>query len=178
LTQKPIDTERKTMTLQEQNVFLSEKYIEAVRYMNNAKETLKKANKKDDGFYDDEKYVRSACGIAYLGVLVALDAWFVMKGIPKPNKKQRKSIEYYTSNVSQIDKKLVHFLHTIYNVLHLDGYYDGIKDVKIINRGFEIANEIIDKIKPENPIEIKERKPDAVKRMFDKLQILIAVMFR
>jgi hypothetical protein len=116
--------------------------------MDNAKETLQKA-KKDGNYYADKKYVRVACGTAYSGVLVALDAWFVLKGIPKPNKKQRKSIEYYMSNIAQIDKKLATALHSVYNVLHLDGYYDGILSVKIINSGFEDAYEIIEKIKPE-----------------------------
>ena len=136
------------MTIGEQQIFLKKEYAEAVRYMDNAKETLQKA-KKDGNHYTDKKYVRTACGTAYNGVLLALDAWFVLKGIPKPNKKQRKSIEYYMSNVAQIDKKLAASLHAAYNVLHLDGYYDGITNVKIIADGFEVAYEIIEKIKPE-----------------------------
>ncbi|MCL1945764.1 MAG: DUF5618 family protein [Chitinivibrionia bacterium] len=165
------------MTREEQNVFFNEEYAEAIRYMDNAKETLEKA-KKNGNYYTDQKYVQTACGTAYNGVLRALDAWFVIKGIPKPNKKQRKSIDYYTLNISQIDKKMLNCLRNAYNVLHLDGYYDGITNVKVINAGFEVAYEIIDKIKPENPTEVKESRANAAKRMFDKLQILIAVMFR
>jgi len=137
------------MSNDEQQIFLKKEYAEAVRYMDNAKETLQKA-KKDGNYYTDKKYVCTACGTAYKGVLLALDAWFVLKGIPKPNKKQRKSIEYYMSNIAQIDKKLVASLHAAYNILHLDGYYDGITNVKIIAEGFEVAYEIIEKIKPEN----------------------------
>jgi len=81
------------MTIGEQQILLKKEYSEAVRYMNNAEETLQKA-KKDGNHYADKKYVRTACGTAYNGVLLALDAWFALKGIPKPNKKQRKSIEY------------------------------------------------------------------------------------
>ncbi|MCL1947885.1 MAG: DUF5618 family protein [Chitinivibrionia bacterium] len=164
------------MTREEQNVFLNEEYAEAVRYMDNAKEVLLKA-KKDGSVYTDKKYVRMACGTAYSGVMLALDAWFVIKEIPKPDKKQRKSIEYYMSNITKIDKKLVSLLHSVYDTLHLDGYYDGITSVKVINAGLEDAYEIIDKIKPENPVEVKESKANAVKRVFNKLQILIAVMF-
>jgi len=136
------------MTIGEQQILLKKEYAEAVRYMDNAKETLQKA-KRDGSHYTDKKYVRTACGTAYNGVLLALDAWFVLKGIPKPSKKQRKSIEYYMSNVAQIDKKLVASLHAVYNVLHLAGYYDGVTNVKVIAGGFEDAYEIIEKIKPE-----------------------------
>jgi len=137
------------MTIQEQNILLKKEYAEAVRYMNNAKAVLQKS-KKEGKYYTDKKYVRMACGTAYNGVLLALDAWFILKGIPKPSKKQRKSIEYYMSNISQIDKKLATYLHSAYNVLHLDGYYDGETNVKVIAAGFEVAYEIIEKIKPEN----------------------------
>jgi len=164
------------MTIQEQNAFLSEEYFEAVRYMDNAKETLQKA-KKDGNHYIDKKYVRTACATAYLGVLIALDAWFVVKEIPKPGKKKQKSIEYYMSNITKFDKKMLSRLNTVYDILHLSGYYWGETNVKAISGGFEDAYEIIDKIKPENPVEVKESKASAVKRMFDKLQILIAVTF-
>ena len=137
------------MTREEQTAFLSKEYLEAIRYMDNAKETLSKAKKEDYGFYKDKKYVRTACGTAYNGVLIAVDAWFVLKGVPKISKKQRKSIEYYYQNVAKLDKKLLSQLQAAYSVLHLEGYYDGITDVKLINRGFELADEIINKIKPE-----------------------------
>jgi hypothetical protein len=165
------------MTREEQNIFLSKEYAEAVRYMDNAKETLRKAGKEDDGFYQDDKYVKSACGIAYLGVLKALDAWFVIKEIPEPPKKKQKSIEYYMSNIARIDKKLVAYMNTTYRILHLEGYYHGMTRVKIINDGFELAYEIIDRIKPENPIEIKESKSNTAKRILNKLMISISVMF-
>ncbi|MCL1948077.1 MAG: DUF5618 family protein [Chitinivibrionia bacterium] len=164
------------MTREEQDVFLSKEYFEAIRYMDNAKDFLRKAE-KDGALYTDEKYIRVACATAYSGVLLALDAWFVLKEIPKPSKNQRKSIEYYMSNIAKIDKKMASFMHIAYDILHLDGYYDGIKGVKAIESGFDAAYEIIEKIKPENPVEIKESRADSLKRMFDKLQILIAVIF-
>ena len=51
-------------------------------------------------------------------------------------------------------------------------------DVKIINRGFEVAYEIIEKIKPENPVEVKESKTAAAKRILNNLLVLITAMFR
>ena len=165
------------MTLDEQTAFLSAGHAEANRYMDNAKETLRKAEKRDDGQYKDEKYVRSACGIAYLGVLRALDAWLVLKGVQLPNKKKQRTIEFYQSNITRIDKKLVAHVNSAYNVLHLEGYYRGETSVKIIGDGFDEAYYIIDKIKPENPIEVAETRGDKATRVLNGMIISAAVMF-
>jgi hypothetical protein len=146
--------------------------------MDNAKETLQKAQKRDDGYYIDRKYVRTACGIAYNGVLGALDAWFEMKGVANPKKNNRKSIDFYKRNISLFDKKMSDRFDTVYEILHLLGYYDGIKHIKTIQGGFEEAYKIIDKIKPENLTEIKESKSDATKRIVNNLIVSIAVTFR
>ena len=58
----------------DQDKVKAEYYKEAIRYMDNAKETLLKAGKEDD-IYKDEKYVKTACGIAFNGVLKALDGY-------------------------------------------------------------------------------------------------------
>jgi hypothetical protein len=134
------------MSIKEQQEYRAIHYAEALRYMENANASLQKA-RKEDNFYGDKKYVRSACGIAYSGVLVALDAFLVLRGVEMP-KKRRKSIEFYTSNVAKLDKKLLNHLNAAYNVLHLDGYYDGILDARVIKAGFDVAYEIIEKIKP------------------------------
>jgi hypothetical protein len=135
------------MTVQEQNAFMAKEYAEATRYMDNAKECLAKS-KRDGGHYADKKYVRSACGTAYLGVLNALDAWLSMKDIPLPKKKKQKSIDFYKENVAKLDGKMIDRLNTVYNILHLAGYYWGEKSVKTISDGFDNAYEIINKIKP------------------------------
>lgn len=129
----------------EQNIIKAEYYKEAIRYMDNAKETLKKAGKEDD-LYKDSKYVKTASGIAYNAVLKALDGYFLLKDVKGP--KSRKSIEFYRTNTSKIDKKMLNYLNSAYNILHLDGYYDGILSVDVINTGFKLAYTIIDKIKP------------------------------
>ena len=135
------------MSAVEQESVKEQYYSEAIRYMDNAKECLKKAKKEDD-YYQDPKYVRMACGMAYNGVLIALDGFLKLKGLNKANK-QRKSIEYYQSNITKIDKKMLDSLNSAYKILHLFGYYDGIEKADVVKSGFDEAYKIIDKIKPE-----------------------------
>ena len=135
------------MSIQEQEDTKVLHYGEAMRYMDNARECLQKA-KKEDYVYRDTKYVRMACGTAYSGVLIALDGFFALKGVESPKKKSRKSIEYYTENVSKLDRKLLDRLNLAYRILHLSGYYDGINSVNVIKEGFDHAYKIIEKIKP------------------------------
>jgi hypothetical protein len=120
-------------------------YLEAMRYIENAEEDLKLSG-IEDKFYKDVKYVQSACGIAYVGMIKALDYLFDIKNIPK--KRGRKAIEYYKENLSKTDKKLLNHLNNAYTVLHLDGYYGGINKIKIIQEGFDSAISIINALKP------------------------------
>jgi hypothetical protein len=133
------------MSHQEEQRIKQRYYTEAMRYMDNAKDTLRKAG-KDGKLYQDEKYVKTACGTAYIGVLKALDGYFYTHGVEK--RKGRKSIEYYKDNIARLDKKMLSYLNTAYDVLHLDGYYDGILSVPVIRSGFDVAYDIIEKIKP------------------------------
>jgi len=135
------------MSREEQQELKQKSYAEAMRYMENAKETLQKAVKEDD-YYLDKKYVRTACGTAYNGVLIALDTYLTLKDVEMP-KKKRRSIEFYTKNIAKIDGKMLNYLDVVYNVLHLSGYYDGILDAIVIKRGFDVAYQVIDKIKPQ-----------------------------
>ena len=133
----------------ERQIFLKKEYAEAVRYMDNAKETLQKAQ-KDGAFYADAKYVRTACGTAYLGVLIALDAWLKTKDVNLPQKKKQKSIEFYQENIAKLDGKMINRLNNVYRQLHLNGYYWGETNIKAISGAFDSAYEIIEKIKPED----------------------------
>ncbi|MCL2074358.1 MAG: DUF5618 family protein [Marinilabiliaceae bacterium] len=135
------------MSIQEQQFVKEKYYTEAVRYMDNAKGSLQLA-KKEGKFYQDAKYVKTACGTAYSGLLVALDGYLMLKGINYPKKKVRKSIEFYQENISKIDKKMLDHLIGAYKILHLYGYYDGILVASVIKDGFDLANKIIEKIKP------------------------------
>ena len=135
------------MSVQEQETLKEEYYSEAIRYMENAKECLQKA-KKEDNRYKDKKYVRMACGTAYSGLLIALEGFLVLKGMYKPSKKERKSIEYFQNNIGELDKKMLDYLDDTYKILHLYGYYDGIQDARVISAGFDNAYTLIEKIKP------------------------------
>src|ERR1700722_7136774 len=117
---------------------------EAMRLMANAKKELVLA-KKHGYVYEDVKHMRLACGAAYLGVLRAVDGIFILRNIPKP--KKRGSIEYYKDGLSKIDKKTLRSLKLAYQILHIDGYYDGFNDVKFIGSGFEEAENILKKLK-------------------------------
>lgn len=120
-------------------------YKEAMRYIDNARSTLKLAG-IEDKFYIDKKYVQTACGTAYVGMLKALDYLFDIKKVPK--RRGRKSIEYYQENLSKIDKILLNHLNSGYYLLHLDGYYAGVTDVNAIEVGLEKALAIINALKP------------------------------
>ncbi|MBM2815767.1 MAG: hypothetical protein HW421_2529 [Ignavibacteria bacterium] len=120
-------------------------YQEAMRYIENAMVQLNQAG-KDNKFYIDVKYVKSACGMAYSGALMALDQLFVIKNIQ--SRRRRKSIEYYQKSLSQIDKRLLKHLNSAYRLLHLDGYNDGETDIKAIEAGIDNAVSIIKALKP------------------------------
>jgi predicted HAD superfamily phosphohydrolase len=136
------------MSTEEQQELKQKNYAEAMRYMENAEKTLRKA-KKDDNFYSDRKYVRTACGTAYNGVLLALDTYLKLKDVELP-KKRRRSIEFYTQHIAKLDDKLLKHLDSAYNILHLSGAYDGVTDVRVVSAGFDNAHEIISKIRPVN----------------------------
>lgn len=119
-------------------------YLEALRYMDNAKENLQKAG-KDEGLYKDKKYVRTASGIAYNAILIVLDEYLKRK--EGNSYKKAKSIEEYKSRLTNKDKKLLTLLVSAYDTLHLAGYYIGTTSVKTITSGFEDAYKIIEYIK-------------------------------
>jgi hypothetical protein len=136
------------MSIQEQELVKDTYYSEAIRYMENAKDCLKKAN-KENNYYRDSKYVSMACGTAYKGMLVAIDGFFILKGLHNNSKgKLRMSIEFYQNNITKIDKKMLDNLNGAYKILHLYGYYDGCENATVVKEGFDEAYKIIDKIKP------------------------------
>jgi hypothetical protein len=134
------------MSTIEQQELRERYYSEAIRYMDNAKEYLKSAKKEGD-FYSDKKYVKTACGTAYSGLLIAMDGYLQLKDI-KPKRKERKSIEFYQTHITKIDKKMLNYLNSAYEILHLMGYYDGITKASVVKDGFNLAYTLINKIKP------------------------------
>jgi len=134
------------MSIEEKNEIRRSAYTEALRYIDNAKENLHKA-KKHGKYYGDAKYVRTASGVAYNAMLLALDALMRIKNIHQPSR-NRRSIEWYRDQLRKMDGKLLNDVNTAYSILHLYGYYDGVTNVKVINEGIDSALSVIKHIKP------------------------------
>ena len=123
----------------------------AKRYLENAKEDLKKAGiDKKANRYIDLKYVSKASGTAYLGALEALKALFILKlNIDEEfMKKKIKDISIYKQYIEELkigkDKDYIQGLLTdIYDILHLGGYYRELQSKKAIDDGFEKVEKII-----------------------------------
>ena len=111
--------------------------VEAHRYIDNAKEILKEKAKKQDGYYQDQKYVKMAGHTAYTGVLMALDGYF------RGERKSRKSVDWYQEALAKEDKKILTTFNSAYHTLHLLMGYDGEQNVKIVKVSLEEAEKII-----------------------------------
>ncbi|OJV20222.1 MAG: hypothetical protein BGO21_12700 [Dyadobacter sp. 50-39] len=111
---------------------------EARRYLSNAKEILREKAVKEDGVYEDRKYVKMAGHTAYVGVLEALDVVFGNK------KKGRKNVDWYKEELANIDKKVLSNFLIAYDVLHLSMSYDGVLSAAVSKEGLEVAEKIID----------------------------------
>ena len=110
---------------------------EAKRYLDNAKEILREKAKKEDGFYQDKKYVKLAGHAAYTGVLVALDSLLGKKT------KGRKSVEWYQNELSKVDKKALTTFNDAYDTLHLAMSYDGNRSADVSKTGIKLAESLI-----------------------------------
>lgn len=111
--------------------------LEAMRYIDNAKDLLSQKAGKEDGYYQDKKYVKMAGHTAYSGILVALDELLGTK------KKGRKSVDWYKTELTKLDKKVTSAFTNAYDILHLSLGYDGATNVKLAKLGFEEAESII-----------------------------------
>ena len=110
---------------------------EARHYVNNARQILSQKAEKEDGYYKDPKYVKTAGHQAYTGVLVALDGI-----IPAP-KRGRRSEEWYRKNLAVLDQKLLDTFNDAYNSLHLAMGYDGNRSASVAEAGLQEAERII-----------------------------------
>jgi hypothetical protein len=111
---------------------------EAKRYLDNAREILRDKAHKEDGYYQDSKYVKMAGHTAYVGVLVALDGLLGKKG------KGRKDVDWYKQHLAKLDKRVLNSFVSAYDILHLSMAYDGIPDAEVAQTGLKRAETIID----------------------------------
>jgi hypothetical protein len=122
---------------------------EASRYLQNAKEILRKAP-REDGSYADVKYVQEACGVAYLAVLKVIDEYLLNRGLSK--KELPKSVDAYRKALQKYldvhDGKLIREFERIYDELHIAGYYRGmLHSVEVVKAALNTAKGFIEKIK-------------------------------
>ncbi|GGH55233.1 hypothetical protein GCM10007423_62530 [Dyadobacter endophyticus] len=117
---------------------------EAERYLDNARRILTEKAGKKDGLYADVKYVKMAAGTAYSAALLILDEYLRQKeGIhfTKP-----KSIEDYMTRLRKYDKKLLRILASVYDELHLAGYYHGTRSVDTMQKGMNGVKQMLNYI--------------------------------
>lgn len=111
---------------------------EARRHLANAKEILSEKARKEDGYYQDKKYVKMAGHTAYTGVLLALDSLLGNK-----KKSSRKSVEWYQVELSTMDRKITKSFAGVYEILHLAMGYEGAGNTKVAAIGLKEAENII-----------------------------------
>ncbi|WP_254561230.1 DUF5618 family protein [Dyadobacter diqingensis] len=111
--------------------------LEAKRHLTNARDILSDKARKENGYYQDRKYVKMAGHTAYAGVLVALDS------VLGDKKRGRKSVEWYKEELGRQDKKILSAFLAAYDTLHLAMSYDGNLNSKVATAGLEDAEKII-----------------------------------
>lgn len=108
------------------------------RYVENARSLLREKACKEEGYYQDTKYVRLAGHAAYSGVLLALNRILGVK------QKGRKSVEWYKEELGKIDRRALTTFVAAYDTLHLSMSYDGNPDAKVALAGLEQADQLIE----------------------------------
>ncbi len=100
---------------------------EALRYLQNVRETLSKSP-VEDNIYPDVKPVREAFGTAYLAMLEAINEALLKKGLTK--KELPKSVDAYRKALKKYfgvyNGKLLREFESLYALLHIAGYYRGL----------------------------------------------------
>ena len=122
---------------------------EALRYLNNAKEILKKVPVEDNR-YTDTKPVREAFGTAYSSILEAINEVLLKRGfskkeLPKSVEGYRKALQKY---VTVHNGKLLKDFEMLYDALHIAGYYRGlIYNVDAVKDYIKSTKTFIEKLK-------------------------------
>ncbi len=115
---------------------------EARRYIDNAREILRDKARKEDGYYQDAKYVKMAGNTAYSGILVALD--YLLSPKKKGRKDpERRPVTWYKEQLATLDKKVLGAFVSAYDTLHLSLGYDGNPSAEVAQAGLKDAETII-----------------------------------
>ena len=121
---------------------------EGVRYLENAREVLRHAPVEGET-YLDRKPVREAMGTAYLAVLEAINEALIRRGLTR--KDLPRSVDAYRialqRQLGARNGKLVREFESLYDVLHIAGYYRGLLyDRKVVREALDAAQRFIEKV--------------------------------
>jgi hypothetical protein len=121
---------------------------EAIRYLNNAREILRRTKIERD-IYSDVKPVREAMGTACLAILEAVNEALMQRGVSK--KELPKSVEAYREllkrHFAPRNGKLLREFDSLYDMLHIAGYYRGLlHHATVVKDAFKAARAFIEKI--------------------------------
>jgi hypothetical protein len=120
----------------------------AVRYLNNARDSLRRVP-VERHIYVDRTPVREAMGTAYLAVLEAINEALTRRGVPR--KDLPRSVDAYRialgRHLGAHNGRLMRQFESLYDALHIAGYYRGLLyDRKIVRDALDAAERFIDKI--------------------------------
>ena len=121
---------------------------EAVRYLSNARAILRHVPVERD-VYVDRKPLREAMGAAYLAVLEAINEALSRRGVSR--KELPKSVEAYRAalqrHLATRNGKLMREFESLYDLLHIAGYYRGLLyDRKVVRGALDAAQRFIEKV--------------------------------
>lgn len=120
----------------------------AVRFFKNGVATIKRVE-EHYGIYDDLKYVHEGSGIIYRGVLSAVDAVAMARGVPKTKlPKNVGEVREFLKKRSASNGKVIKAFNILYSCLHRIGYYGRDDEVgpEIIKLGIANARFVIEKL--------------------------------
>ena len=112
---------------------------ESMRYIDNARDTLKTKAKPVGYFFEDPKYVKAAGHFAYHGVLYALK----QSGLVQLKKGQRADVKDFQQALANENRKMLHYFNQCYEIFHLQLGYDGVANKKTLPVYFDFAEELI-----------------------------------
>lgn len=116
---------------------------EARRYVQNAKDILNEKARLDveTQLYQDRKYVRMAGNTLWNGVLLIINAVFLVKKTPK----SRPHFDTYRKAIATRDQKLLSLFIGAYETMHIYMGYDGGLSKEACSGAVRMANDIIDR---------------------------------
>jgi hypothetical protein len=121
---------------------------DATRYLSNSRALLRRVPVERD-IYLDRKPVREAMGTAYLAVLEAINEALIRRGVAK--KELPRSVEAYRlalqRHLAVRNGKLMREFESLYDLLHIAGYYRGLLyDRTVVRNALDAAQRFIEKI--------------------------------